>query len=449
MPWHHARVMMKSEVIPMSKHKYRATKIQGIDHTKLPAELGDGRVIVAIDVAKEDFYAAIVGENGQTHQILKWVHPAESRAFLGLVELLGGPKRVEVVMEPSGSYGDAIRAALDRAGVAVFRVNPKRVHDAAEVYDGVPSLHDAKAATLIAKLHLGGVSEPWPSEPKHQRQLTAALRILEIHEKEIGRNRNRLEGLLARHWPGASSIMSTDSATMLELLIEFGGPAAIIEREDEARTLMRKTGGHFLTQEKIDALIESAHSSLGVPQLDEELQLFSEVASEARRHQKAAKRARAKVEKLVLIEGTATEPLASVVGKTTAAVLVASAGAPTKFDCPSAYVKALGLNLKERSSGKTKGGLHITKRGPGIARVFLYYAALRLIQRDRIIRAWFAKKISRDAGCKQKALIALMRKLASALWHVARGDVFDSSKLFDVTRLRLAPTNDEVPQPSI
>lgn len=432
----------------MGKRKYRATKIQDVDHPKLAAELGDGRVIVAIDVAKEDFYAAIVSERGQVHQIVKWVHPAESRAFLGLVDHLGGPKRVEVVMEPSGVYGDAIRAALDRAGVSVFRVNPKRVHDAAEVYDGVPSLHDAKAATLIATLHLGGVSEPWPLEPKHQRQLAAVLRILEVHEKEIARNRNRLEGLLARHWPGAAAIMSTDSATMLEVLIAFGGPAAIAKREDKARTLMRKAGGNFLAQEKIDALIESAHSSLGVPQLDEELQLVSEIASEARRHQKAAKQARAKVEKLALIEGTATEPMASVVGKTTAAVLVAGVGAPTKFDCPSAYVKALGLNLKEKSSGKTKGGLHITKRGPGIARLFLYLAALRLIQRDRIIRAWYAKKISRDAGCKQKALIALMRKLASALWHVARGEVFDSSKLFDVSRLRLAPTSDEVPQPS-
>ncbi len=31
-------------------------------------------------------------------------------------------------------------------GIALYRVSPKRVHDAAEVYDGVPSLHDAKAA---------------------------------------------------------------------------------------------------------------------------------------------------------------------------------------------------------------------------------------------------------------------------------------------------------------
>lgn len=431
----------------MSKRKYRATKIQDVDRAKLKAELETSRIVVAIDVAKEDFYAAIVDEKGRTHEIVKWVHPTESRCFLDFVKGLGAG--VEVVMEPSGVYGDAIRAALDGAGVAVFRVNPKRVHDAAEVYDGVPSLHDAKAATLIATLHLAGASEPWPLEPEHQRRLAAVLRILEVHEKEIRRNLNRLEGLLARHWPGASSIMALDSATMLEVLIEFGGPAAVVSREDEARELMGKVGGRFLAQEKIDALIDSAQWTLGVPQLEEELQLVREVASEARRHQKISKRIRAQVEKLALAEGSATEVMAPVVGKTTSAVLVAGVGDPSKYDCPSAYVKALGLNLKEKSSGKQKGGLHITKRGPSIARLFLYLAVLRLIQRDRIARAWYAKKIARDGGKnKQKALIALMRKLASALWHVARGAVFDSSRLFDTARLRLAPTNNEVSQPS-
>ena len=49
-------------------------------------------------------------------------------------------------MEPSGTYGDALRALFVEAGVWVYRISPKRVHDAAEIYDGVPSLHDAKAA---------------------------------------------------------------------------------------------------------------------------------------------------------------------------------------------------------------------------------------------------------------------------------------------------------------
>jgi transposase len=36
---------------------------------------------------------------------------------------------LEVVMEPSGTYGDAVRGYLSGLGLAVYRVSPKRVHD--------------------------------------------------------------------------------------------------------------------------------------------------------------------------------------------------------------------------------------------------------------------------------------------------------------------------------
>jgi transposase len=434
----------------MGKRKYKATKIQDISHTKLGNELEAGRVVVAIDVAKTKFYAAIVDSSGKRRQIVKWEHPAESREFLALIEQLGGlGYAVEVVMEPTGVYGDAIRASLGRVGVSVFRVSPKRVHDAAEVYDGVPSLHDAKATAIIAKLHLDGLSEPWPLEPERRRRLAAALRILELHEKEVSRNRNRLEALLARYWPGVSSLLALDSASLLELLIEFTGPSQITEQPDEARALLRKVGRHFLVEEKIEAVIESARTNLGVTQLEEEERLVRETTSELRRHQLAARRAKARVEKLVEAEGSVTQGMAQVVGKTTSAVLVAGVGAPTQYGSAAAYVKALGLNLKIRSSGESKGGLHITKRGPGIARYYLYLAVLRLIQHEPVFQAWYAKKLSR-IGEKQKqiALTALMRKLARALWHVARGATFDSSRLFDVTRLALtSPHHQEVPPP--
>lgn len=440
--------MKVSEVIPhMSKRRYRATKIQEFDASKVK-ELPGRRVTVAIDVAKEDFCAAVVDSEAQVHGIVKWTHPEESRAFLRFVEQLGAAGRVETVMEPTGVYGDAIRAALEKQGVPVFRVNPKRVHDAAEVFDGVPSLHDAKAATLIARLHHAGLSEPWPMEPDHRRRLAATLRELELHEMEARRNRSRLEGLLARYWPGVTSVMGPDSATMLELLMKFGGPAAVVEHVSDARDLMRRIGGNFLSGTKIDAVIESARHSLGVPQLEEELQLVRAVASEARRQQQAANKVRNRLEKLALLDGSTTKALAPVIGKSTSAVLVASVGEPKKFASPSAYVKALGLNLKEKSSGKSKGGLHITKRGPGVARLFLYLATLRFLQRDAIARAWYAKKVSRDGGRKPKALIALMRKLASALWHVSDGAAFDSSKLFDVQRLRTNSDLGEVALPN-
>jgi len=38
-----------------------------------------------------------------------------------------------------------------------------------------------------------------------------------------------------------------------------------------------------------------------------------------------------------------------------------------------------------------------------------------------------------------KAVVAVMRKLARALWYVGQGKPFDAAKLFDVNRLGLAP----------
>ena len=100
-------------------------------------------------------------------------------------------------------------------------------------------------------------------------------------------------------------------------------------------------------------------------------------------------------------------------------------------------MKGYGLNLKEKSSGKQKGQLSITKRGPGRARQYLWLAVFRWLQKDAVARAWYAEKIKRDGGRRSRAVIALMRKFAQALFHVARGVPLDSRKLFDVSRLRL------------
>ena len=100
------------------------------------------------------------------------------------------------------------------------------------------------------------------------------------------------------------------------------------------------------------------------------------------------------------------------------------------YEEPTSLVKALGLNLKERSSGKYKGELKITKRGPGICRFYLYLAVLRLIVWEPELKKWYDAKVLRDGGkVKNKAIIALMRKVVRALWHVARGAEFDASLL--------------------
>ncbi len=81
------------------------------------------------------------------------------------------------------------------------------------------------------------------------------------------------------------------------------------------------------------------------------------VAEEARRAQKLAKKVRRRVERMSESEG-ATKELAPVVGKTTAAVMVAAPGDPRGYGSATAYLKSTDLNLKEKSSGKKRQPPH-------------------------------------------------------------------------------------------
>ena len=424
----------------MGKRKpYRIQHVEHLDLEGLGDDVREQRVVVGVDVAKEKMVAVVMDEGEAVLATLGWSHPRQTAEFVAMVVALRErAASVSVAMEPSGVYGDAVRWQLEKVGLEVHRVSPKRSHDSAEVYDGVPSRHDGKCAAIVAWLHFHGKSEAWPVRSERERTLKAALWRLEVHAKQSRQNRGRLEALTARHWPEVTGYLDLDTATLLELLGEFGAPEAVASDPVRAKALMQRVGGSKLDPGKVDAIVESARSTTGLPAIAEEVELVRAVAREARRNELEERAARRRVEELAEAEGSTAE-MQAVVGKTTAAVVVAGAGDPRSFDSPQALVKALGLNLRENSSGKKQNrGLHITKRGSGTARMHLYMAALRLIQSDPIVRAWYAKKVARDGDrTKINAVVALMRKLVLALWHVARGATFDSARLFDARRLDL------------
>jgi hypothetical protein len=62
---------------------------------------------------------------------------------------------------------------------------------------------------------------------------------------------------------------------------------------------------------------------------------------------------------------------------------------------------------------------------------------LRWVQTDEVVKAYYKRKVARDGGRTMHAGGGVMRKLVKALYHVARGEPLDSSKLFDVSRLQL------------
>lgn len=420
----------------MKKRTYRSVKVQEIKLEKLICELsGQQTCILGIDVAKEDFYAGVGGADGLIKKIIKWKHPVETEDFLRLVsELQKSGFNVQAAMEPSGTYGEPLRYQLQRLEVPVYRVDPKRCHDLSTVLDGVASQHDAKSASLLVYMQARGLSESWRQDSEQQKELRAQVNKRELYADPLERHYGRLEGKLAAHWPELSYLLDMRGASILELLSKYGSPAQVAsDSQEAARLLSRSSRGRF-REGKVDEVIESAKSTLGVPMEAAELEAMKALVEEIERLRGKVAESDRHLQHLSK-QVPVTQNISDTVGLITSIVLVALAGDPSEYECAQAYQKALGLNLKERSSGKHKGKLKITKHGSAMTRKYLYMATLRLIQKDAIVRAWYEKRVHPD--CKRKAVIAVMRKLASALWHVSQGSVFDAAKLFDVSRLDL------------
>jgi transposase len=238
----------------------------------------------------------------------------------------------------------------------------------------------------------------------------------------------RLEGLLARHWPEATGLLTLQAVSLLKLLARYGGPAGVAGDEQAANRLSQ-WGGRLLTPGKIAAVLETARETVGVPQDEYEREWLRECAQELLKARQARERAQRELKRLAKENATVSR-LGRAVGFATASVLWVYLGNPQGYHCGEAYRKAMGLNLKERSSGKCKGQLRITKRGPGAVRRWMYLASMRLL-REAEVRSWFAAKKARDGGRGGKALVGVMRKLALALHRAAVDEVeFDPAKLF-------------------
>lgn len=419
----------------MSKRTYRAISVNDVSIEHLAPKLSsDAPLIVGIDVAKIENKAALV-QNGTLVRLVGWKAPKESRQLVGLVRALAQSRRVEVVIESTGTYGDPLRAQLASLKVPVYRVQTKHTHDSAEIFDGVPSSHDAKAALQLTWLHGLGRSKPWPFKTDEERDLAAAAEEYDLYNAQLMMCLGRLEARLARHFPELTQMLALRSATTLALIAQYGSPAEVAADAEAAAALMAKVGGHFLKVEKIAEVITAARNTTGLTMTAKELAALKALANEARRHRTLKAEAKKTLERMAKNK-VPIQRVAQVVGLGTAVHLVLEAGNPGTYKSSQAYLKALGLNLKERSSGQHQGLLSITKRGSAKARQVLYLAVGRLIQRDAHFKAWFERKVEREGGKRRrKAVVALMRKLARALVHIARGDSYSPTKLFDAKRL--------------
>lgn len=416
----------------MKKHSYRQIDISKADWASIRTKTEKRTIIFSVDIAKNAFVGTLFTQEKELVSTLKWRHPQDTRSLVEHLCSGLGELHLEVVMEPTGTYGDVLRWQFIRRGIPVYRVSPKHTYDMAESFDGIPSNHDAKAAQIIAELHLSGRSSLWHEVPEEQRDLRGLVSELSIYKAAHTANLNRLSALLVRHWPELEELANLHTLSVLSLLREYGDPRTVAMHETDAAELLDKIGRCGLKKEECRAILASCQTTLGVPCAPGERSYIQYLSTDLLRTLHAS----AEVEKRMAQAVAEREPITEVselCGKTTTIVLSALLGDLRRYDNAQSLLKAVGLNLREYSSGNHKGELKISKRGPGKARFYIYWLALRLIQRDPVVKCWYNRKVVRDGGrFKGRAVIAVMRKVTKALWHVAQGERFDSRKLFNL-----------------
>jgi transposase len=415
----------------MSKSKpYSAVAVNQVSMEQLIKGREGLEVVVGFDIGKYEILSVPRWGNAEFGRPWRVRNPEQIPALVGLLVRLAEGRRLGLALEPSGTYGDALRQALQDAALAVQRVSPKAAHDYAEIFDGVPSQHDGKDAAVVAELAALGKASVWRYEqkPGWEQELDYWVDWLEAQRQLLVLWTGRLEGLLARHWPEATRVLRLTSAVLLRALAHYGGPAALAADAQAQRRLAR-WGGHLLKADKVQQLVEAARDSVGIRQGEVQTRQLQQYAAEAFQARRQMARSRRELARLAG-EQEVLQGQARAVGSATACVLWASVGDPRGYPCGQAYRKAMGLNLTERSSGTSQGKLHISKRGRPQARRWLYLAALRLVK-EAGVRQWYEAKKERDAQEAKRGLVGVMRKLALALYQVgARGATFEAGRLF-------------------
>ncbi len=409
---------------------YRSQKVQSVQVEAMLAGREGQPAVVGVDVGKKELFLAVRWPDGHTERPVVVAQPEELPAAMVLLGRLSEGRKVRVVVEPSGTYVDAFRYACHRAGQAVERVSTVASKRHAEVYDGVPSQHDGKDAGVIAELGALGKSAPWAwSSGRPEDSLLAAhAALLDDAQQEVSQWRGRLEGKLARHWPEVGTLLALDSTTLLRALIHYGSPQSLAQ-DGRSGARLAQWGGPLLQADKITLVVQSARKTAGAAPDSGEVYHIQEIARNL-----LASRRRLEHHHRALSEAAEKLPAVQVaggeLGVATMAIMHVEAGNPAEYPHGGAYVRALGLNLTERSSGAYQGQMHISKRGSPVARRWLYLAALRVVQKPGI-REWYEAKVGRDGGQKGKAVVGVMRKLALGIQHCCRtGEAFELGKVF-------------------
>ena len=332
-------------------------------------------------------------------------------------------EEVVVGIESTGPYAEPLLHYLTGKDVRLVQVNPMHTKRVKELRGNSPNKTDEKDPKVIADIiELGNyltVLIPEGTSAELRRLTQARERTVERRTMLV----NQVHGLVSVIFPEFLMVMKDiKTKTAQYLLKEYPRPQDIVELGSEGLAVsMGKISRGRLGKERAEALYEAAGDTIGVREgqgsmvfeikqlvsgIEETERVIDEIEEKMSEYLKEIPYSRY----MMSIEG---------IGEVTVAGLIGEVGDFTKYNTAAEIMKLAGLNLFEVSSGKHKGQRHISKRGRPLIRKLLFYAAINVVRKGRIMHERYERYIQRGMP-RMKALIAIARKMLGILFALVR-----------------------------
>jgi len=339
---------------------------------------------------------------------------------------------VHIGFEPTGIYWKNIIYHLHNKGHQVHFIKTTAIKSQRELDESSPSKNDIRDANLLATL----VREGKYIDSKLQFDVFKNLRdIGKMRAKVMVMKTSmicRLRMLIQLYFPELLELFwAIDSVGFWRLLKRVQFPSDLKEiNDDELKDILRVRG---LRKNRLEKMIESLKrasiNSIGLQSNDfDRFNILSCIESLELFH-KQLKDIKTKMEKL-LNQTEYWYLLKSIkgVGIVTGATLLGELGDPANFKDAASIIKFSGLDPKERSSGKYKGKVKISKKGRYLMRTIIYFISMRLIYRDEGFKAYYKYKINTRSISgkyleKREALMAVGIKFIRVIFAMFRDKV--------------------------
>jgi transposase len=388
-------------------------------------------LIVGVDIAKTVHWARFVDYRGK--EIGKaFSFKSNRQGFESIIAKIEEIRKIKVLrqpfdkvvigMEPTGHYWKTFANHLTKTEYQTVCVNPYHTKKAKELDDNSQTANDKKDAITIARL----VKDGRFFDPYLPQGVYAELRNLTNARgstvKRLAAIKNTIIALLDEYFPEIFTVWKKPlkGKASRQILKSCPFPAYILAMSEEnllaeIRKAVKKTVGI----QKVRQLMEAAQDSVGADYglesarlrlclLVDELEMAERHIAEIESSMEVMLKATNYAEIILSIKG---------IGVITAASFLGEAGDPLRFQSARQIANYAGYNLVEDSSGKSKSGTVISRRGRSQLRSVLYKMAFTMVAVNPEMKALHKYLTTREQNPlkKKQSLIVISKKIITVI----------------------------------